>query len=157
MWYALTATDVLNYDGYLTKLKELTGDYYDDVLSGMIEHVFDYCYVLEKEEDDDQTAVHKLAYSMYKFLLDENDMYNKEKSLLANITVGTTKTTSRFNDTPQNGGDWSDDQHTSTITTNEVIGTADTIYQLKLLKDLRIEYINHFRNKYEIMQEKTKL
>lgn len=150
MWDALTATEALTPDGYLTKLKALTGDYYDDVLKDMIDNVFDYCYVLEME-DGDQFAVRKLAHSMYKFLLDENDMYNKEKSLLANITVGTTKTTSKFNDTPQNGGDWSDDQHTSTITTNEVIGTADTIYQLKLLKDLRTEYINHFRDKFEIM------
>ncbi|MBO5811319.1 MAG: hypothetical protein J6R32_10915 [Bacteroidales bacterium] len=56
----------------------------------------------------------KATFGKYAPLI---NMYrDKETALLANI-----KQTgiSRYNDTPQDGGDWSDDQHTTNISTTE--------------------------------------
>lgn len=58
--------------------------------------------------------------------------------------------TSRFNDTPQNSGDFSDDQHTSTITRTENSSNVGTMMQRlneieDNIKQLYIDWSNEFR------------
>ena len=57
---------------------------------------------------------------------------------------------SRFNDTPQNSGDFSDDPHTSNITTTENSSNAGTMMQRlneieDRIKQLYIDWSNEFR------------
>ena len=58
--------------------------------------------------------------------------------------------TSRFNDTPQNSGDFSDDQHTSTVTKTENSSNVGTMMQRlneieDNIKQLYIDWSNEFR------------
>lgn len=74
--------------------------------------------------------------------------YESNKSKL----LGQIKSTSvnTFNDTPQNGGDFSDDNHTSTITTNSVSSDGGTLlFRLNEIEDslkrLYEDWSNEFR------------
>lgn len=69
----------------------------------------------------------------------------------------TTTGINRFNDTPQEGGDWSDDNHTSTINQNEVVVEADTdsiVNRLNSLwtnwKSIILEWSNEFKRLFFI-------
>lgn len=73
----------------------------------------------------------------------------------------TTTGKSRFNDTPQNGGDWSSDEHTSTITQNEVVVEADTgsiVERLNAMwtnwRSIILEWSNEFRGLFFITGHK---
>ena len=79
-------------------------------------------------------------------LLIANQEANKDK-LLGQIKASTT---SRFNDTPQNGGNFSDDNHTTTITTGESSTDGGTLLSRlneieDNLKRLYDDWSNEFR------------
>ena len=79
-------------------------------------------------------------------LLIQNLEANKNK-LLDDVK---SSSTSRFNDTPQNSGDFSDDQHTSNITTTENSSNVGTMMaRLNEIEDnikqLYIDWSNEFR------------
>ena len=79
-------------------------------------------------------------------LLIANQEANKNK-LLGQIKASTT---SRFNDTPQNGGNFSDDNHTTTITTGESSTDGGTLLSRlneieDNLKRLYEDWSNEFR------------
>ena len=61
------------------------------------------------------------TYARYKPVLDAYK--EKEATLLAAIKVTSTGS-ARFNDTPQNGGDYSDDEHTTNIT--QSVGSTES-------------------------------
>ena len=79
-------------------------------------------------------------------LLIANQEANKN-NLLGQIKASTI---SRFNDTPQNGGDFSDDNHTTTITTGESLTDGGTLLSRlneveDNLKRLYEDWSNEFR------------
>ena len=79
-------------------------------------------------------------------LLIQNVDANKSKLLDDVKSVST----SRFNDTPQNSGDFSDDQHTSTVTKTENSSNVGTMMQRlneieDNIKQLYIDWSNEFR------------
>ena len=79
-------------------------------------------------------------------LLIQNLEANKSK-LLDDVK---SSSTSRFNDTPQNSGDFSDDQHTSTVTKTENSSNVGTMMaRLNEIEDnikqLYIDWSNEFR------------
>lgn len=65
-------------------------------------------------------------------------LYASEKSNLMNKVESIS--ISRYNDTPQNGGDWSDDEHTSNITRNE--SSVDLTPVMDRLKTVQDNYLN---------------
>ena len=82
----------------------------------------------------------------------------KYSMLIQNLTANKNKllddvkssSTSRFNDTPQNSGDFSDDAHTSTITKTENSSNVGTMMQRlneieDNIKQLYIDWSNEFR------------
>ena len=83
---------------------------------------------------------------------------DKYTMLIQNLTANKAKllddvksvSTSRFNDTPQNSGDFSDDQHTSTVTKTENSSNVGTMMaRLNEIEDnikqLYIDWSNEFR------------
>lgn len=88
-----------------------------------------------------------MSSSDQKFsLLIANQEANKN-NLLGQIKASTV---SRFNDTPQNGGDFSDDNHTTTITTGESLTDGGTLLSRlneieDNLKRLYEDWSNEFR------------
>lgn len=79
-------------------------------------------------------------------LLIQNLEANKNK-LLDDVK---SSSISRFNDTPQNSGDFSDDQHTSTVTKTENSSNVGTMMQRlneieDNIKQLYIDWSNEFR------------
>lgn len=115
------------------------------------------CYSDDEEvADDDSEKVFAnfigpiiawMSSSDTKFsLLIANQEANKN-NLLGQIKASTV---SRFNDTPQNGGDFSDDNHTTTITTGESLTDGGTLLSRlneveDNLKRLYEDWSNEFR------------
>ena len=115
--------------------------------------------IIYVDSDEDEDFVQKFARtkvgqifawwksSMEKYsLLIQNLETNKNK-LLDDVK---SSSTSRFNDTPQNSGDFSDDQHTSTVTKTENSSNVGTMMaRLNEIEDnikqLYIDWSNEFR------------
>ena len=115
--------------------------------------------IIYVDSDEDEDFVKKFARtkvgqimawwksSMEKYsLLIQNLEANKNK-LLDDVK---STSTSRFNDTPQNSGDFSDDQHTSTVTKTENSSNVGTMMaRLNEIEDnikqLYIDWSNEFR------------
>ena len=79
-------------------------------------------------------------------MLIQNFENNKQK-LLDDVK---SSSVARFNDTPQNSGDFSDDQHTSNITTTTSSSNVGTMMQRlneigDNIKQLYIDWSNEFR------------
>ena len=115
--------------------------------------------IIYVDSDEDEDFVKKFARtkvgqimawwksSMEKYsLLIQNLEANKNK-LLDDVK---STSTSRFNDTPQNSGDFSDDQHTSTVTKTENSSNVGTMMaRLNEIEDnikqLYLDWSNEFR------------
>ena len=115
--------------------------------------------IIYVDSDEDEDFVKKFARtkvgqifawwksSMEKYsLLIQNLEANKSK-LLDDVKSAST---SRFNDTPQNSGDFSDDNHTSTVTKTENSSNVGTMMaRLNEIEDnikqLYIDWSNEFR------------
>lgn len=115
--------------------------------------------IIYVDADEDTTLVDKFCLtkvgqifawwksSMDKYgLLIQNLELNKKK-LLDDVKSASI---SRFNDTPQNSGDFSDDQHTSTVTKTENSSNVGTMMaRLNEIEDnikqLYIDWSNEFR------------
>ena len=69
-------------------------------------------------------------------------LYASQDSHLLDGISTTTSGTSRFNDTPQDGGDFSDDEHTTTITqqSGEVLNDGDT--KMGRINEIQMNYRN---------------
>lgn len=85
--------------------------------------------------------------SMDKYSLLIQNLENNKAKLLDDVK---SVSTSRFNDTPQNSGDFSDDQHTSTVTRTENSSNVGTMMQRlneieDNIKQLYIDWSNEFR------------
>ena len=85
--------------------------------------------------------------SSEKYVLLIQNLNNNKQKLLDDVK---SSSTSRFNDTPQNSGDFSDDQHTSNITTTTSSSNVGTMMQRlneieDNIKQLYIDWSNEFR------------
>lgn len=85
--------------------------------------------------------------SSEKYSLLIQNLENNKTKLLEDVI---SSSTSRFNDTPQNSGDFSDDQHTSTVTTTTNSSNVGTMMSRlneieDNIKQLYIDWSNEFR------------
>ena len=115
--------------------------------------------IIYVDSDEDEDFVKKFARTkvgqIFAWWQSSSDKYsmliqnlnNNKQKLLDDV-----KSTSvaRFNDTPQNSGDFSDDPHTSTITTTENSSNAGTMMQRlneieDRIKQLYLDWSDEFR------------
>ena len=116
-------------------------------------------FVIYTDSDESEDFVEKFAStkvgqifawwlaSVEKYSLLIQNLSNNKAKLLDDVK---STSVSRFNDTPQNSGDFSDDPHTSTITTTENSSNAGTMMQRlneieDKIKQLYIDWSNEFR------------
>ena len=115
--------------------------------------------VIYVDSDEDEDFVKKFARtkvgqilafwqsSMDKYVMLIQNLEANKNKLLDDVK---SSSTSRFNDTPQNSGDFSDDAHTSTITKTENSSNVGTMMaRLNEIEDnikqLYIDWSNEFR------------
>ena len=115
--------------------------------------------VIYTDSDEDEDFVEKFARtkvgqimswwysSSEKYVLLIKNLTANKKKLLDDVK---SSSTSRFNDTPQNSGDFSDDQHTSTVTKTENSSNVGTMMaRLNEIEDnikqLYMDWSNEFR------------
>ena len=115
--------------------------------------------IIYTDSDEDEDFVKKFARtkagqimswwksSMEKYTMLIQNLENNKSKLLDDVK---SSSTSRFNDTPQNSGDFSDDQHTSTVTKTENSSNVGTMMaRLNEIEDnikqLYIDWSNEFR------------
>lgn len=111
------------------------------------------------DADEDTTFVDKFCIEKVgKIFAWWKSSMDKYGLLIQNLEANKTKllddvksaSISRFNDTPQNSGDFSDDQHTSTVTKTENSSNVGTMMQRlneieDNIKQLYIDWSNEFR------------
>ena len=115
--------------------------------------------VIYVDSDEDEDFVKKFARtkvgqifawwksSMEKYSMLIQNLENNKAKLLDDVK---SSSTSRFNDTPQNSGDFSDDAHTSTVTKTENSSNVGTMMaRLNEIEDnikqLYLDWSNEFR------------
>lgn len=150
---ALTLIEVLK-ETDADPLSVATDDYYD-VVKDILSNLGDYIYITEVPTDDDDVrkmSLNRMAFTLINYFRGCNSTYNARIKLYSNPELGKATSTTKFNDTPQNGGDWDNDNHTSTITkvTNEV--EMSTAEKLRFVNQLHTDYVNDFRHKFEIYE-----
>ena len=116
-------------------------------------------FVVYTDSDESEDFVEKFSRTkvgqIFAWWISSSDKYSL---LIQNLEANKSKllddvkstSISRFNDTPQNSGDFSDDQHTSTVTTTENSSNAGTMMQRlneieDKIKQLYIDWSNEFR------------
>lgn len=102
-------------------------DYINDLVN-MVYDRFSTHYIVSSIDDEVVTSELKkqAVFKIIRIIVNTYPKYSQlmkyygdlEDNLMKQIG-STTKATGRFNDTPQNGGDFSDDEHTSNITISE--------------------------------------
>ena len=115
--------------------------------------------IIYTDSDEDEDFVEKFCRtkvgqifawwqsSIEKYVLLIKNLENNKSKLLDDVK---SSSVARFNDTPQNSGDFSDDQHTSNITTTTSSSNAGTMMQRlneieDNIKQLYIDWSNEFR------------
>lgn len=68
------------------------------------------------------------------------DVYTAQESKLFDKLSTTTDSNSRFNDTPQNGGSFDDDEHTTNITNNSSTTSIDPGTMMERIDEVRRKY-----------------
>lgn len=115
--------------------------------------------IIYVDSDEDEDFVEKFSRTkigqIFAWWISSTEKYSM---LIQNLTANKSKllddvksaSTSRFNDTPQNSGDFSDDNHTSNITTTENSSNVGTMMQRlneieDNIKQLYLDWSNEFR------------
>lgn len=119
-----------------------------------------YCchnYEEDLSSNDKQKVAEKFAniiiitYDKYASLL---DYYNEAKNKLMDPISSESESIGRFNDTPQNGGDFADDVHTTNITkaktTNKIDGDTK-INRLEEIENKLHSYLYKWSNEFDKM------
>ena len=116
-------------------------------------------FVVYTDSDESESFLEKFCYKkagqIFAWWISSSEKYSL---LIQNLEANKTKllddvksaSISRFNDTPQNSGDFSDDQHTSTITKTENSSNVGTMMSRlneieDNIKQLYIDWSNEFR------------
>lgn len=94
-----------------------------------------------------QKQIAKRFISMFNIMLETEEYYGKvieiyesEKNNLMNKLNSSTNGISRFNDTPQDEGDFANDEHTSSLTQTEASTSNDVAYTMNKIKDIQESY-----------------
>lgn len=114
---------------------EWTNDNYPEVLNLVIRrHITDYCVVSDSESYPGTSAKNFLAKLIYVLEMTTPryttllNSYEESRENLLNPVIIKTTGINRFNDTPQNEGDFANDSHTTNLTEieNKTENDADT-------------------------------
>lgn len=122
----------------------------------MIERIWEnlyVCYAVDTEDGGTSSIdACTLAVRHIENWIAENDAYyNQEYAIRQEQSLGTATSVSRYNDTPQGQGDWSDDKHTTNVTSATSTGTMSSAGKLDLLKNLKEEYFRKFLKQFAII------
>lgn len=137
-------------------------DYFEDgsqlkadvwsMIERMWENIY-VCYAIDTEDGGTASTIAcKIAVKRIENWIEENDAYyNQEYAIRQEQSLGTATSVSRYNDTPQGQGDWSDDKHTTNVTSATSTGTMSSAGKLDLLKNLKEEYFRKFLKQFAII------
>lgn len=130
-----------------------------DVCVEMLNIVFDrfrdsYCVFIDKEEDltketfkfiNNFSNILRLSFNYYSTLL--NAYASKENALLDKISSNSIV---RFNDTPQDEGDFANDEHTTSINQSEALTDLNSpIMRLKEIQDSYKNLLEDWSNEFK--------
>lgn len=114
---------------------------YQKNIIGYIDVYYDHGELISTEMNDIEALYDRINYvylttkDRYLYLL---QLYQDNKrNLLKSVT---TTMTQRYNETPQDGGDWLDDRHTTTITQEEQ--SSDFMPLINRINDIEKKYKN---------------
>ena len=161
MYFSVFLNSCLTKAGYKNK-EAAYADETVETLKCFREYIWPRFYqeaIIYVDSDEDEDFVKKFARtkvgqimawwnaSSEKYVLLIKNLTNNKKKLLDDVK---STSTSRFNDTPQNSGDFSDDQHTSTVTKTENSSNVGTMMaRLNEIEDnikqLYLDWSNEFR------------
>lgn len=106
------------------------------------------CYILppmEENTEDEEDLVYRRFFNKLLSLLSSTakkyvvliKAYSEKESDLLDKITSVSDGTSRYNDTPQDGGDFSDDEHTTNINQTHTETSSDYETPIKRLKEIR--------------------
>ena len=127
-----------------------------DIAQKILKRVFnrfysDFCYSLPEDASDEEKNeslknfflrfldVFDFSYGKYYRIL---KIYQDYEDDLMKRLGSHSESVARFNDTPQDEGDFSDDEHTTNITKNEVDTETDTATTMGRINELQNSYRN---------------
>ena len=106
-----------------------------------------YYYGLDDELPTLQKEIAKRFLAIFQIMLETEEYYGKvieiydsEKNNLMNKLNSSTNGISRFNDTPQDEGDFANDEHTTSLTQTEASSSNDVAYTMNKIKDIQDSY-----------------
>lgn len=150
---SITLSELINEDQWNAWMPSTDTKFYSYIWN-FITSQRPYWFVLEYPADADATRVSQkqseLTYNIKQWLLQNELLFEKTYELIFSPTIGTSKRTTKFNDTPQNDGNYGTDKYTSTVTTDEMTGTVGSSEQLRHLQDIIEFVIDDFRKRFVI-------
>lgn len=115
-------------------------------------HMNDYCFVCDFDESEVSELVNEAKIFFRRFLAYLNliapryvellAIYATQKSKLLDQVESTTTGIARFNDTPQDEGDFANDEHTTNITQSTGTSLMDFNTPMARLKEIEESYHN---------------
>lgn len=102
-------------------------------------YMFVLCYPEDLDEEELIVKEGQLTVDIWQWLKNQEKLFDRTYELIYSTDSGSTKTTAKFNDTPQassKDSGFDDDYHVSTINSQETIGTLGTVEQLKKIQDI---------------------
>ena len=117
---------------------------------------WDYAFWIGSEEDEQQKTkgATKKVMKMQAWLDANARKISASLEAVETPTRGQAKSTTRFNDTPQDGGNFEDDQHTTNFTefkSNDAVG-SDYVVSLNA-RDLLNRYREEFAKRFIIAED----
>lgn len=131
-----------------------TDDMFYKYISKEIDLHASYWFVYGKEEDTDaeldSLKQAELIINIYQWLKSNQILFDKTYEFIYNPVAATVKRTDKFNDTPQQQGNYSTDKYTSTVSTSEQSSTVSSEEQLRHLQDIINFVLSDFRKRFVI-------
>lgn len=117
-----------------------------------LQRIQESAFVMEIEEEDDFTKAEQnnLFNEIDGWLRDEEADYNARSEAIASMSAGSSKTISRFNDTPQSAGNYDTKPYSSTVTTSESSGELSSESKLRLIRSVAREARAEFMRRFVI-------
>ena len=126
-----------------------TSAYYANIMDLVIRRFHKHFAVITEsdtlENNDKYNFIAKLLYVLEMTsprFLKLLSLYSSEDTKLLDKIASSGTSISRFNDTPQNGGDWSADGHTTNITQGSSSSQTDGDTKMGRLAEIQREYRN---------------
>lgn len=117
-----------------------------------LERIQESAFVMETGEENDFTKAEQnnLFNEIDGWLRDEEADYNARSEAIAAMSAGSSKTVSRFNDTPQSAGNYDTKPYASTVTTSESSGELSSEGKLRLIRSVAREAREEFNRRFVI-------